>query len=206
MLTTKISSKWTNAVPSLSDPRRYPTDDMGRRRSGGHAALASVEALQIAVKREVKSKGEKERYTHLNAEFQRIARRDKKGFFSDQHKEIKKNNRMGRARDFFKKIGDTKGTFHAKMDTIKGRNGKDITKVEEIQFSSITQSCPILGDPADCSTAGSLSITNSWNSFRFTFIESAMPSSHLILCRPLLLLPPILLPASKSFPMSQLFT
>ena len=80
MLTTKISSKWTNAVPSLSDPRRYPTDDMGRRRSGGHAALASVEALQIAVKREVKSKGEKERYTHLNAEFQRIARRDKKAF------------------------------------------------------------------------------------------------------------------------------
>ena len=113
MLTTKISSKWTNAVPSLSDPRRYPTDDMGRRRSGGHAALASVEALQIAVKREVKSKGEKERYTHLNAEFQRIAWRDKKTF-SDQCKETEENNRMGKTRDF-KKIRDTKGIFHAKM-------------------------------------------------------------------------------------------
>ena len=80
-------------------------------------------ALQIAVKRrEVKSKGEKERYKHLNAEFQRIAR-DKKGFFSDQCKEIEENNRMGKTRDLFKKIRDTKGTFHAKMGLIKDRNG-----------------------------------------------------------------------------------
>ena len=83
------------------------------------------EALQIAVKRrEVKSKGEKEKYTHLNAEFQRIARRDKKAFLSDKCKEIEENNRMGKTRDLFKKIGDTRGIFHAKMGTIKDRNGK----------------------------------------------------------------------------------
>ena len=82
----------------------------------------SVEALQIAEKRrEAKSKGEKERYTHLNAEFQRIARRDKKAFLSDQCKEIEENNRMGKPRDLFKKIRDTKGTFHAKMGSIKDR-------------------------------------------------------------------------------------
>ena len=81
-------------------------------------------ALQIAVKRrEAKSKGEKERYKHLNAEFQRIARRDKKAFFSDQCKEIEENYRMGKTRDLFKKIRDTKGTFHAKMGSIKDRNG-----------------------------------------------------------------------------------
>ena len=86
------------------------------------------EALQIAVKRrEVKSKGEKERYTHLNAEFQRIARRDKKAFLSDQCEEIEENNRMGKTRDLFKKIRDTKGTFHAKMSTIKDRNGMALT-------------------------------------------------------------------------------
>ena len=86
----------------------------------------SEEALQIAVKRrEATSKGEKERYTHLNAEFQRIARRDKKAFFSNQCKEIKENKRMGKTRDLFKKIRDTKGTFHAKMGTIKDRNGMD---------------------------------------------------------------------------------
>ena len=80
----------------------------------------SEEALQIAEKRrETKGKGEKERYTHLNAEFQRIARRDKKAFLSDQYKEIEENNRMGKTRDLFKKIRDTKGTFHAKMGTIK---------------------------------------------------------------------------------------
>ena len=83
----------------------------------------SEEALQIAEKgREVRSKGEKERYKHLKAEFQRIARRDKKAFFSNQCKEIEENNRMGKTRDLFKKIRDTKGTFHAKMDTIKDRN------------------------------------------------------------------------------------
>ena len=84
----------------------------------------SEEALQIAVKRtEAKSKGEKERYTHLNAEFQRITRRDKKAFPSDQRKEKEENNRMGKTRDLFKKIRDTKGTFHAKMGTIKDRDG-----------------------------------------------------------------------------------
>ena len=94
----------------------------------------SEEPLQVAVKRrEVKSKGEKERYKHLNAEFQRIARRDKKAFLSDQCKEIKENNRMGKTRDLFKKIRDTKGTFPAKMGTIKDRNGMDLTKAEDIK-------------------------------------------------------------------------
>jgi len=92
------------------------------------------EALQIAVKRrEVKSKGEKERYTHLNAELQRIARRDKKAFLSDQCKEIEEYNRMGNTRDFFKKIRDTKGTFHAKMGSIKDRNGMDLTEAVDIK-------------------------------------------------------------------------
>ena len=89
----------------------------------------SGEALQIAVKRrEAKNKGEKERYIHLNAEFQRTARRNKKAFLSDQCKEIEENNRMGKTRDLFKKIRDTKGTFHAKMGSIKDRNGMDLTK------------------------------------------------------------------------------
>ena len=89
----------------------------------------SEEALQLAVKRrEVKSKGEKERNTHLNAEFQRIARRDKKAFLDDQCKEIEENNRMGKTTDLFKKIRDTKGTFHAKMGSIKDRNGMDLQK------------------------------------------------------------------------------
>ena len=84
----------------------------------------SEEALQIAVKTiEAKGKGEKERYTHLNAEFQRIARRDKKAFFSNQCQELEEKNRMGKTRDLFRKMRDTKGTFHAKMDTIKDRNG-----------------------------------------------------------------------------------
>ena len=90
------------------------------------------EALQIALKRrEVKSKGEKERYKHLNAEFQRIARRDKKDFFSDQCKEIEENNGMGKTGDLFKKIGDTKGTFLAMMGSIKDRNGMDLTEAED---------------------------------------------------------------------------
>ena len=94
----------------------------------------SEEALQIAVKRrEAKGKGEKERYTHLNVEFQRIARRDKKAFLSDQCKEIKENNRMGKTRDLFKKIRDTKGTFHAKMGTIKDRNGMNLTEADDIK-------------------------------------------------------------------------
>ena len=92
------------------------------------------EALQIAVKRrEVKSKGEKERYKHLNAEFQRIARRDTKAFLSDQCKEIEENNRMGKTRDLFKKIRDIKGTFHAKIGSVKDRNGLDLTEAEDIK-------------------------------------------------------------------------
>ena len=96
------------------------------------AKWLSGEALQIAVKRrEAKSKGEKERYKHLNAEFQRIARRDKKAFLSNQCKEIEENNRMGKTRDLFQKIRDTKGTFHAKMNSIKDRNGMDLTEAED---------------------------------------------------------------------------
>ena len=96
------------------------------------ARWLSEEALQIAVKRgEAKSKGEKERYKHLNAEFQRIARRDKKAFFSDQCKEIEENNTMGKTRDLFKKIRDTKGTFYANMGSIKNRNGMDLTEAED---------------------------------------------------------------------------
>ena len=94
----------------------------------------SGKALQIAVKRrEVKSKGEKERYKHLNAEFQRIAKRDKKAFFSDQCKEIEQKNTMGKTRDLFKKIRDNKGTFHAKMGSIKDRNGMDLTEAEDFK-------------------------------------------------------------------------
>ena len=98
------------------------------------AKWLSEEALQIAVKRrEAKSQGEKERYKHLNAQFQRIARRDKKAFLSDQCKEIEEKTRMGKTRDLFKKIRDTKGTFHAKMGSIKDRNGTDLTEAEDIK-------------------------------------------------------------------------
>ena len=98
------------------------------------AKLLSEEALQRAVKRrEVKGKGEKKRYTHLNAEFQRIARRDKKAFLRVQCKEIEENNRMGKTRDLFKKMRYTKGTFHAKMGTIKDRNDMDLTEAEDIK-------------------------------------------------------------------------
>ena len=94
----------------------------------------SEEALQIVEKRrEVKGKGEKERYIHLNAKFQRIARRDKKASLSDQCMEVEENNRMGKTRDLFKKIRDTEGTFHAKMGTIKDRNGKDLREAEDIK-------------------------------------------------------------------------
>src|SRR5574337_120896 len=98
------------------------------------AKWLSEEALQIAVKRrEVKSKGEKEGYKHLNAEFQRIARRDKKAFFSNQCKEIEENNRMGKTRDLFKKFRDTKGTYHANMGSTTDRNGRDLTEAEDIK-------------------------------------------------------------------------
>ena len=96
--------------------------------------MAVCEGLQKAVRRrEAKSKGEKERYKHLNADFQRTARSDKKAFLSDQCKEIKENNRMGKSRDLFKKIRDTKGTFHAKMGSIKDRNCLDLTETEDIK-------------------------------------------------------------------------
>jgi len=103
--------------------RRQGSRPFPRKKKCKRAKWLSGEALQIAVKRrDAKGKGEKERYTHFNAEFQRIARRDK-GFFCDQYKEIEESNRMGKTRDLFKKIRDTKGTFHAKMGTIKNRNG-----------------------------------------------------------------------------------
>ena len=107
------------------------------------AKWLSEEALQIAVKRrEAKGKGEKERYTHLNAEFQRIARRNKKAFLSDQCKEIEENNRMGKTRDLFKKIRDTKGTFHTKMGSIKDRNGMDLTEQKILRKGGKnTQNC-----------------------------------------------------------------
>ena len=104
------------------------------KKKGKKAKWLSGEALLIAVKRrEVKSKGEKERYKHLNAEFQRIARRDKKAFLSNQCKEIEESNRMGKTRDLFKKIRDTKGTFRAKMGLIKDRNSMDLTEAEDIK-------------------------------------------------------------------------
>ena len=105
-----------------------------KKNKGKKAKWLSKEALQITVKRrEAKGKGEKERYTHLNAQFQRIARRDKKAFLSNQCKEIENNNRMGKTRDLFKKIRDTKGTFHAKMGSIKDRNGMDLTEEADIK-------------------------------------------------------------------------
>ena len=107
---------------------------MTRKKKYKKAKWLSEEALQIAAKRrEAKSKGENERYKHLNAEFQRIARREKKAFLSDQCKEIKENVRLGKTRDIFKKIRDTKRTFHAKVGSIKDRNGREITEAEDIK-------------------------------------------------------------------------
>ena len=103
-----------------------------KKKKGKKAKWLSEEALQTAEKRQVKGKGEKERYTHLNAEFQRIARRERKAFLSDQCKKIEENNRMGKPRDLVKKIRYTKGTFHAKMGSIKDRNGMDLTEAEEV--------------------------------------------------------------------------
>ena len=107
---------------------------ISKKKKWKKAKWLSEEALQIAVKRrEAKSRGEKERYKHLNAVFQRIARRDKKAFLSDQWKEIEKINRMGKTRDLFKKISDIKGIFHAKMDTKKDRHGMNLTEAEHIK-------------------------------------------------------------------------
>ena len=107
---------------------------MPKKKKCKEAKWQSEEALQIAVKRrEARNKGEKERYTHLNAEFQRTARRDKKAFLNDQCKEIEENNRMGKTTDLFKKIRDTERTFHAKMGSIKDRNGMDLTEADDIK-------------------------------------------------------------------------
>ena len=122
---------WTE-VPDIVQETGIKTIPMEKKCK--KAKWLSGEALQIAVKgREAKSKGEKERYIRLNAEFQRIARRDEKAFLSDQCKEIEENNRMGKTRDLFKKIRDTKGTLHAKMGSIKDRNGLDLTEAEDIK-------------------------------------------------------------------------
>ena len=114
--------------------RETGSKTIAKKKKCKKAKWLSEEALQIAEKkREAKGKGEKERYVHLNAEFQRIARRDKKAFLSDQCKKMEENNRMGKTRDLFKKIRDTKGIFHAKMGSIKDRNDKDLTEAEEIK-------------------------------------------------------------------------
>ena len=121
---------WTEVCDIVQEPG---IKNIPKKKKFKKAKWLSEEALQIAEKREAKGKGEKERYTHLNAEFQRIARRDQKAFLSDQCKEIEENNRMGKTRDLFKKTRDTKGTFHAKMGTIKDRNGMDLTEAEDIK-------------------------------------------------------------------------
>ena len=121
-----------NEVRDIVQETRIKTIPMEKKCK--QAKWLSGEALKIAVKRrEAKSKGEKERYKHLNAEFQRIARRDKKAYLSDQCKEIEENNRMGKTRDLFKKIRDTKATFHGKMGSIKDRNGMDLREAEDIK-------------------------------------------------------------------------
>ena len=125
MLKIVLKKNYISKTALFVQETRIKTIPMEKKRK--KAKWLSVEALQIAVKRrEAKSKGEKERYKHLNAEIQRTARRDKKGFLSDQCKEIEENNGMGKTRDLFKKIRDTKGTFHAKMGSIKDRNGPDV--------------------------------------------------------------------------------
>ena len=106
---------------------------ISKKKKCEEAKWLSEEALQIAEKRKVKGKGEKESYAHLNAEFHRLTRRDKKVFFNDQCKEIEENNRMGKTRNLLKKITDTKGTFHAKMSSIKDRNGRDLREAEDIK-------------------------------------------------------------------------
>ena len=122
---------WTEVHDIVQETGIYT---IPKKKKSKKAKWLSEEALQIVVKRrEAKSKGEKERYTHLNEEFQRIARRDKKGFLSDQCKEIEENNRMGKTRDLFKKFRDTKETLHAKMGTIKDKSGIHLTEAEDIQ-------------------------------------------------------------------------
>ena len=131
LIDTVPDELWTEVRDTVEETG-IKTIPMGKKCK--KAKWLSEEATQIAVKtREVKSKGEKERYKYLNSEFQRIARRDKKAFFSDQCKEIEENNRMGKTRDLFKKIRATRGTFHAKIGSIKDRNGMDLTEAEDIK-------------------------------------------------------------------------
>ena len=131
-LVDKVPDELWNEVRYIVQETKIKTMPMEKKCK--KAKWLSEEALQNAVKRrEVKRQGEKERYKHLNAEFQRISRRDKKAFLSDQCKEIEEKNRMGKTRDLFKKIRDTKGAFHAKMGSIKGRNGMDLTEAEDIK-------------------------------------------------------------------------
>ena len=131
-LIDRVPDELWNEVHDIVQETRIKTIPMEKKCK--KAKWLSEEALQIAVKRrEVKSKGGKERYKYLNAEFQRIARRDKKAFFRDQCKEIEEKNRMGKPRDLFKKIRDAKGTFHEKMGSVKDRNGMDLTEAEDIK-------------------------------------------------------------------------
>ena len=131
-LIDRVPDELWNEVLDIVQETRSKT--IHKKKKCKKAKWLSGEALQIAVKRrEVKNKGEKERYKHLNGEFQRIARRHKKAFFSDQFKEIEEKNRMGKTRDLIKKIRDSKGTFHAKMGSIKDRNGMDLTVAENIK-------------------------------------------------------------------------
>ena len=131
-LIDRVPDELWNEVRDIVQETEIKT--ISKKKKHKKAKWRSEEALPIAVKiREAKSKGEKERYKHLNAEFQRIARRDKKDFFNDQCKKIEENNRMGKTRDLFKKIRDTKGTFHAKMGSMKDRNGMDPTEAEDIK-------------------------------------------------------------------------
>ena len=142
--------------------RRQGSRPSPGKRNATKAKWLSDEALQIAVKRrEAKSKGEKERYKHLNAEFQRIARRDKKAFLRNQCKEIEGNNKMGKTRDLFKKIRDTKGIFHAKMGSIKDRNCMDLTFQVPVQYCSLQHQTlllsPVTSTTGCCFCFGSVS-------------------------------------------------
>ena len=121
---------WTEVCNTVQE---VMTKTIPKKRKCKKARWLSEEALQIAKKREAKSKGERERYTQMNAELQKTARRDKTAFLSDQCKEREENNRMGKTRDLFKKIGDTKGTFQTKMGTIKDKNGNNLTEAEDFK-------------------------------------------------------------------------
>ena len=130
-LVDRVSEElWTEVQKTV---QKAVTKTIQKKKKCKKPKWLSEEILQIAEKRQAKGKGERERYTQLNAEFQRIARRDKKAFLSEQCKEIEENNRNGNARDIFKKTGDTWRTFHAMMGTIRDRNGKDLTETEEIK-------------------------------------------------------------------------